>query len=232
VAITNFTWDVIYRAYADAHPGFAPLIDQIANCYSQATLLLALPYPCQMNAFPRREPIPWITRASELSKQAARAQFELPRDATIALLSFGGLGLSRLPWGKLNQTRELFFVGTGDARTQDGNILILPDTQRHYEDLVQAVDVMITKPGYGIVADILAHKVPILYTDRGEFPEYPRLVQALAECATAKYIPQRQLLAGNLAPPITRLLDKEPHWPDVPLDGAEVAAQKLLDLLD
>ena len=78
--------------------------------------------------------------------------------------------------------------------------------QSQYEDLVCAVDAIVTKPGYGIVADVLGHHLPILYTDRGEFAEYPKLVEALHDCATCEYIPQQELLAGNLAPYLTRLL--------------------------
>ena len=67
-----------------------------------------------------------------------------------------------------------------------------------------------------------------LYTNRGEFAEYPYLMQALNEYATAEFIPQDQLLSGNLVPYLTRLLSKKENWPSVPLDGAEVAAAKIL----
>jgi UDP-N-acetylglucosamine:LPS N-acetylglucosamine transferase len=109
--------------------------------------------------------------------------------------------------------------------------MVLPNRQYQYEDLVQASDVVVTKPGYGIVADALAHKVPILYTERGEFPEYPRLVQALRQCATSEFIPQEELLTGNLTPYLTRLLTRVPIWPAIDLAGAENAAAKILELL-
>jgi L-arabinokinase len=232
VSITNFTWDVIYRAYVDEHPGFAPLIDEMTAFYGKASLALTLPYPCDTSVFPRREEIPWVTRRSSLSKAAARAKFDLPQSATIILLSFGGLGLERLPWERLKQQRDYLFVATGAEKKLDGNVVVLPDTQSQYEDLVRAADAIVTKPGYGIVADVLAHHLPILHTDRGEFPEYPRLVEALHDCATAAFIPQTELLAGNFAPYLTRLLAEKPNWPKIDLNGAEVAANKILEMLD
>ena len=120
---------------------------------------------------------------------------------------------------------------TGNAKRSDGNIVILPDTQSQYEDLVCAVDAIVTKPGYGIVADVLGHRLPILYTDRGEFAEFAKLVEALHDCATCEYISQHELLAGNLAPYLTRLLTKPAHWPAVDLTGAQVAARKIIALL-
>jgi UDP:flavonoid glycosyltransferase YjiC (YdhE family) len=231
VAITNFTWDGIYGAYVEEHPEFAALIDEMRLWYGKATLALTLPYPCDMNVFPRRESIPWIARVSGLGKDQARKKFSLPRSTIVVLLSFGGVGLQRLAWDGLKRLREYVFVTTANERNVDGNIVILPDAQRHYEDLVRAVDIIVTKPGYGIVADVIAHRVPMLFTDRGEFPEYPRLVQALEDCATANFIPQTDLLSGNLEPHLKRLLDKTPNWPVVDLNGADAAAQKIIALM-
>jgi L-arabinokinase len=232
VAITNFTWSWIYRNYITNHPAFGFIVEQMEALYRRATLALTLPYPGGMDVFSRQEPLPWVTRASYLSREEARTAFHLPQFATIVLLSFGGLGLDRLPREKLQNLGDFFFVTTGAAKQKMDNVLCLPESQRSYADLVRAADVVVTKPGYGIVADALSHQVPILYTERGEFAEYPRLVQALGECATSEFIPQDQLLLGNLAPYLTRLLDREPNWPKIALDGAEIAAAKVLALMD
>ena len=97
VAVANFTWSWIYRAFSRNYSGFSPLISQMESFYSKATLALTLPYSCGMEVFPNQEPIPWITRASVVTKKEARSKFELPESATIVLLSFGGSGLQRLP---------------------------------------------------------------------------------------------------------------------------------------
>lgn len=232
MGIGNFTWSQIYRAYIRNHPDFAPLIEEMEGFYSRATLALALPYPCGLDVFPQREPIPWIARCSSLTKHEAREALRLPQSAIVVLLSFGGLGLNRFPWTRLKDLDEFFFVTTGESRQTLENVRVLPEAQRKYEDLVRAVDVIVTKPGYGIVADAISHQVRILYTDRGEFAEYPYLVHALDDCATAEFVPQDELLSGNLGPYLTRLLSKKESWPATPLDGAEVAAAKILGLID
>jgi glycosyl transferase family 1 len=232
VAITNFTWDVIYRAYVDEHPGFIPIINEMTRFYNKATLALTLPYACDMSMFSRHEAIPWVARLSSLNKAQARAAFGLPERETIVLLSFGGLGLADFPWHRLDNFPEYFFVTTGPATRSRGNLLVLDDAQRQYEDLLRAVDVIITKPGYGIVADLLAHRLPVLYTERGDFPEYPFLVKALIDLATAEFIPQNALLSGNIRPYIAALLEKKPARGPVELNGAVVAAGKILELLD
>jgi hypothetical protein len=232
VAITNFSWSNIYHSYVDEYPGFAPVIERMEEFYRNANFALMLPYPCNMDIFVRREPIPWIARFSPMQKIAARNFFSLPQSATVVLLSFGGLGLERLPWDKLKKIKDYVFVTTADRDVIDDNLLTVCDSQLHYEDLVQAVDIIVGKPGYGIVADAIANQVPFLYTDRGEFPEYPRLVQALDDCATAQFIPQVDLLSGQLEPWLRRLSVKRPNWPVVELNGAQLAAERILALME
>lgn len=232
VAITNFTWDFIYRAYGNECPDFLPLAAEMERHYSHATLALALPYSCNLDVFPRREEIPWIARVSVLTRDEAREKFALPQSAVIVLLSFGGLGLDRLPWQELMRLREFYFVTSGKAESESGNLRIIPAAQRNYADLIRAADVIVTKPGYGIVADAIAHDVPVLYTDRGEFAEHAKLVEALKACATADFIPQADLLAGKLAPHLNRMLNKPRRQTRFALNGATIAAAKILALLE
>lgn len=230
VAVTNFTWDWIYRAYVADHPSFLPLIEEMESFYRKATLCLSLPFSCPM-IIPNQVPIPLIARISHLDKVEARKRFGLPGTSRVVLLSFGGYGLERLPWEKIARLGDCFFVTTGNASKKEKNLLVLPEVQSHYEDLIRAADVVVSKPGYGIVADVIAHRVPLLYTSRGQFPEYPFLTQTLNQWATSEFIPQEELFQGNLGPYLKRLLDKEKTWPDVPLNGAKVAAEKILKLL-
>ncbi|HZA56970.1 MAG TPA: glycosyltransferase family protein [Candidatus Udaeobacter sp.] len=232
VAIANFTWSWIYRGYIREYPAFSPLVDEMESFYGKATLALTLPYSCAMDIFPRQEPVPWIARVSALTKEEAREKFHLPKSATIVLLTFGGLGLQRFPWHKLKEFREFFFVTTGAAESRDGNVFILPDAQPRFEDLLRGVDLIVTKPGYGIVADVIAHRLLMLHTDLGDFPEYPFLLQALNDLATAEFISQQDLLSGKIDAGLNRLLVKEPNWRSVSLDGGRVAAKRILELLD
>ncbi|MFQ5903749.1 MAG: hypothetical protein ACE5JO_08665 [Candidatus Binatia bacterium] len=232
VAITNFTWDWIYRAYLPDFPPFLPLLREMEGFYRKATLGLSLPFSCNLEVFSNQMPIPLIARISALDKKEARKRFGLPTSAEIVLVSFGGFGLERLPWKRLKRYGNFFFVTTGRVPKKEKSFLVFPEPQPHYEDLVRAADVVVSKPGYGIVADVIAHQVPILYTSRGDFPEYPFLVEALNRWATSEFIPREELLAGNLGPYLERLLEKERNWPTIPLNGAQVAAEKVLDLLE
>jgi UDP-N-acetylglucosamine:LPS N-acetylglucosamine transferase len=93
-----------------------------------------------------------------------------------------------------------------------------------------ACDVVVTKPGYGVVADCLANRVSMLYTDRGPFREYDILAQALPTLGRARYIPRAELLAGQLGPHLNALLESRAQWTAQPIDGAQCVARRVLEL--
>jgi L-arabinokinase len=101
-----------------------------------------------------------------------------------------------------------------------------------YVSLLAACDAVVTKPGYGIVADCLANQVPILYTERGPFREYDVLVEAVHRLGCAHYVPRPDVLSGRLTPHLDALFDSACAWSDLPLDGARVVAQRVCGVRD
>jgi hypothetical protein len=92
-----------------------------------------------------------------------------------------------------------------------------------YEDLVAAVDVVATKPGYSIIAECAANDAAVLYTPRGRFIEYDTLVQEMPRYVRCEFISNEDLMGGHWQPALDRLMAKpKPPAPDV--TGAEVVA--------
>ena len=65
-------------------------------------------------------------------------------------------------------------------------------------DLVAACDAVVTKPGYGIVADLLVDRVPALYVSRDGFREEPVLTRALEDEGRAVPL-AREALDGSIS---------------------------------
>jgi L-arabinokinase len=100
-----------------------------------------------------------------------------------------------------------------------------------YEDLVRAVDVVATKPGYGIVAECIANETALLYTSRGHFVEYDVMVREMPRYLRCGFISNQDLYAGCWEAALDALL-AQPHPPERPrVDGAEVVAGMLVDAL-
>lgn len=239
VALANFSWDWVYRHYAARQPALAGAADACAAAYARCGLLLRLPFAGDLQAFPVIEDVPLVARRPRVGRAEARVRLGLARGATVVLLSFGGLGLAGFEPAVLAPLRDLLFVSvaeTGDAPPPagtPGNLRFLTrgglaSAGLGYEDLVGAADVVVSKPGYGIVSDAIAAGTALVYTERGDFPEYPILVEALGRWLPSAYVGNQELRAGRLAEPVAAAL-QAPRPRPPRLDGAEVAARRLLE---
>lgn len=231
VAMTNFSWDWIYTPYARGRPGFTEIIDRIRRGYGRANLLLRLPLHGDLSAFPAIRDIPLVTRQAVRGRAEVRAALGFPKDARLILLSFGGFDARGIPFDRLGELAPYQFLVTMPVSGVPPNVHPVGFDGLLYEDIVAASDAVLTKPGYGIVADCLANRVPVIYTSRGEFPEYEALVEGLHAYGHAVYISHDDLFSGNWQPSLEAALGQTPAWKPIRLDGAAVAADLLLGTL-
>ena len=220
VGLGNFSWDWIYRHLARRHPSLQASADRAARAYRTAALLLELPFAGDLSAFPRREAVGLVARLPRVPRDEARRRLGLDERPTV-LLSFGGIGIESLERPRLPGFQVLVPADVDDA---------LAGLGLTYPDVVGAVDVVVTKPGYGIVTDAIATGTRLVYTERGDFPEYPVLVEGMVRWLAAVHVSNADLLAGRLVDPVRRVLAMPvPPRPD--LGGAERAADRLLAML-
>jgi len=229
VALTNFSWDWIYAPYVKRRPEYAWLVEKIRQSYAQCDLLLRLPFHGDLSAFPTVEDTPLVVREPELARQALRRQLGLEPDSKVVLLSFGGFDLERIPWERVERMKDyrfIYFRCPVPAR----NVLHVANGKLPHVDIVRTADVVLSKPGYGICAECIRTQTPIVYTDRGEFPEYEYLVEGLQTYARSLYVPQGDLLAGNWERYLEEALRLPAARQTLPMNGAAVAAARILAL--
>ena len=91
-----------------------------------------------------------------------------------------------------------------------------------------AADVVVSKPGYGIVSECVANGTPLLYTSRGRFVEYDVFVAEMPRVLRCRYLDESDFLAGRWGEAVRALL-AQPSPPDTArVDGAQVAARRRL----
>jgi L-arabinokinase len=227
VGLANFSWDWVYRHLAPRAPGLAASAARAARAYGSADLLLELPFAGDLSVFPLREPVGLVARRPRVARAEARRRLGLDGRPAV-LLSFGGIGLSggsTGPGGALAGAADLQVVPEA-ATTHEALAALGLD----YPDVVGASDVVVTKPGYGIVSDAIAAGTRLVYTERGDFPEYPILVRELAHLVAAEHVSNVDLRAGRVVEPIRRVLAR-PTPPPPDLGGGRRAAERLLGLL-
>jgi len=236
VALGNFSWDWIYAHLAAREPALVEAAARAGEAYARAELLLRLPFAGDLSAFRRVEDVPLVARKPAVARAEARARLGLDARPA-ALLSFGGLGLPGLQpagFGALTGYQVLLtgqpVVGSAPAnvRRLDGPALL--DAGLEYPDLVGAVDVVVTKPGYGIVSDCIGAGTRLVYTDRGDFPEYPVMVAEMPRYLPAVFASNEEVREGRLRRALEAV--QALAFPAPPrTDGASVVADRLLSLL-
>jgi hypothetical protein len=233
IALGNFSWDWIYRHLARRHPALAEAAAQAADAYARATLLLELPFAGDLSAFPRRERIPLVARRPQVEKAEARRRLGLGTRPAV-LVSFGGLGLPGFRAASLAGLPDYEFLTSEPVEAAPAHVHGLPADkvdalELGYADVVGAVDVVVTKPGYGIVSDAIGAGTRLVYTERGDFPEYPVMVRDMGQYLPAVHVSNDEVREGRLRGALEQVLATPfPARPD--LSGAAVAARRILEV--
>jgi L-arabinokinase len=247
IALGNFTWDWIYQGYEEFER-FAPgVLNIIRDAYAQTTHTLRLPFHGGFE--PMREvkrDLPLIARRARLRRDEARRALDIAADAILVLASFGGYGLD-IPYRKIAGTGRFVLVATdlevpvhdslGGASEPGGafrrfRISDLAAQDLHYPDLVAAADVVVSKPGYGIVSECIANGAALLYTDRGRFAEHDVFEAEMPRVLKCRFIGQRELFEGRWSVAVEALLRQPGPSHQPATNGAEIAARAILDIAD
>lgn len=235
VGMTNFSWDWIYADYSSDLPAFAAVAEFFRDSYAKATLLLRLPFHGDLSAFPSVRDISLVARRSSLDRGEARRRLGIPESAKVVLLSFGAYGVD-LECEPEAPPGVVFLAPTSSRRLPASGVraVDLRESRRlglGHPELVAASDAVMTKPGYGIVAECLAHGVGVVYTSRGRFAEYDILVSAIERHLPSAFLSNEELREGRWRRALDEVLSSHGPVSVVPADGAAEAAEVLANFL-
>ena len=235
VVISNFTWDWIYDGYRERFDRIAPhVIPTIRQAYSDASEGWRLPMHGGFGGIHTVKDLPWVARHARVNRDDVLLRLGIPGDRPLALSSFGGYGVRDFDPAMLDcrDTWTVVLTGRGAPGPLPAGIAFVDESALYasglrYEDLVAACDVVVTKPGYGIISECVANGTALLYTSRGHFVEYDVMVREMPRVLRCAFIDQDALLAGGWRAALDALRASPPPPEHPPTDGAEVAAEWL-----
>jgi hypothetical protein len=228
IGLGNFTWDWIYGEYVRFDKAWIDLIGWVREGYRRCGLFLQLPMHGDCSVCPNLRDVPLICRKAARCREETLDVLGCTDSQKNYLISFFDLPLEENALRRIEciPGARFFFKHPLHYRLTNGRSLDPFDLS--YVDVVAAMDAVITKPGYGIVADCLAHGAPVVYCDRGEFPEYEVLVTAIHEHLTHAYLSSEDLYAGRWARALAAVACNPRRLPDIRDDGARVCAELIL----
>lgn len=235
--VENFTWDWIYRGYAEEEPALLPFAERLAESFATADLRLQLEPLCAPR--PGASVCPPVSRRPRMDRRALRRRLGVPWQAPMVLVTMGGIEwdygdleqrLRQLDGGPAQDGPWLVIPGSCEVPQQHGRLVRLPHRSDFYHpDLIHAADAVLGKLGYSTIAEVWSAGVPFAYIPRRRFPESPPLEAWVGEHLPSLRITPQQFAADRWLERLPQLLSLPRRDRAAPsVDGAEVVAGHLL----
>ncbi|NCJ07752.1 glycosyl transferase [Synechococcales cyanobacterium C] len=186
--VSNFGWDLIYRQWGEA---FADIVNWVQDCFQSCDRLFRLPLHEPMEIFAQITDVGLTGASPRFTPEQIRSSFSLHVDpAQTVLLTFGGLGLAKLPYDQLAQFSGWQFI-TFDPKAPEvlPNLLKVQDRAYRPVDFMPLCGRVVSKPGYGTFAEALRQQTPIVTLPRDGFAEAQYLLDGLKKYSTHQILP-------------------------------------------
>ena len=229
IAIGNFSWDWIYSAYLDEFPEYEWIVRDIRSSYAKAERLWRIPFYGDMTAFPNPQDVPLIGRKATKPAEHVRKELGLSNDGTKSvLLGLRVTDLMDVNWQRVEKIPGLTFIAVSrDVPLK--NYLHVREGRLPFENVLNACDAVISKPGYSMVSEVITNQTPLVYVPRKDFAEEPVLIDGLNEFAVSEVLSQENFYAGNWQESFERLFAGKKSWNHIRIDGGDVIARKIYE---
>jgi L-arabinokinase len=228
IGITNFTWDWIYEPYFASH---GDLLKQIQNSYKKIPTLLKIPFGGRTDWFKGVIDIPIIASTPRRCGEEVLNLLHLDSSRPRVLISLRGGISEQTLISAGNSCRDYTFLATDPLPPHSpGNVLHFPLTRSlTFSDLLATSSIALSKLGYGIVADCLAARKPLLWPRRYGFREDEVTHAEASRNLPMLEIPHVDLFSGNWKSHLDRLVQIPVRPQSLVTNGASVAARIISD---
>ncbi len=229
--VGNFLWDWIYAPYAQERPEFRYVIDAVREGYGQTGRFLRLPFSHETDLFGAIIDTPLVSRRATRSPESVLERLGITSNDSrprILVGMRGGMEASALAAAAADPEYLFLYPEPIPVALPAAVRPVALGPDLSFIDVLSACDVCLGKFGYGLVADCIATRVPLLWARRQGFRE-DELFEAQAPAWLAcREIPAGDFSAGRWSRHLADLVGARAPAPPRSLDGAEFCARKIL----
>ena len=196
--ISNFGWDFIYRDWIEEYAGFGPITSWISDCFSQASRTFRLPFHEPMSACPNQTDVGLTggEPAYEADYLRQLLQSDIPIERTM-LLTFGGMGLAKMPYEALTEFPDWQFITFDQAGATLPNLYRVSDRNMRPMDWMVVCDRVFSKPGYSTFSEACLLDKGVITLTRDDFAEARYLLEGIQDHAHHRVVRAETFLAGD-----------------------------------
>jgi L-arabinokinase len=215
VAVSNFTWDWIYEPCRGQHHDGAAVVRGARASYAQMAALLQLPFGHDTDVFPQVLPVPLVARKSTREPPEVLRLLGLdPSDRRPRVLvgMRGGVAPETLAAAAAGAPGFQFLSSERPPEVD-------------FSDLLAVSDVVVSKLGYGMIADSIAANTRLVWPRRNGFRE-----DEITEREAPRYLRMAEMPVEDFGSGMwVATLERAMALPDPPeriaLGGAEACAR-------
>ncbi len=205
----NFGWDFIYRAWGEELNEFTAIADWIGECFSSGDRTFRLPFYEPMQALPNITDVGLTGGTPAYSEAHLRGLLnsDVPLERTV-LLTFGGLGLSQIPYDALAKFPDWQFITFDSEAPELPHLYKVSDRKMRPVDWMIVCDLIVSKPGYSTFAEACLLDKGIITITREGFAEAQILIDGIQDYAHHRIADAEDFFSGDwsfltgaLAPP-------------------------------
>jgi hypothetical protein len=233
VGVGSFTWDWIFEPLAASDADRA-MIREVRQCYGKFDELLHLPLGHEVSSFERVTEVPLVaSRSRTVGVEVLRRLGIAPHDTRprVLIAMRGGLDEQTI-FRAAQLSRDMIFILPMPATRADvpDNVKAV-DANRgdlDFTDLLSVCQVVVSKVGYGILADSIAADCALLYPRREGFREDEVSLRECPRYLRMRELPREDFAAGRWHTHLCALLAQAPPHEALPTHGDEVVADALI----
>jgi hypothetical protein len=178
VGIASLSWDRVLEPFMQDHfPSQLSILETIRNGYARADHLIRLHPGIEMPAFTSTVDVGPSVPPVKPNSHDLRKILGVGGNELIVLIAFGGVPLTGLPLKQMESiTGFQFLVDDLPPAPSFTRVRGVKDLPIPFSEIIEQVDIIITKPGYGTVMAAVHYGKALVYVRRGNFIDEQSLI--------------------------------------------------------
>ena len=201
----SLNWADIFQSYFGCDSSEAKkIIHEMRAAYNMADFFISPEPSMPMDWVSKLIDIGPVARIGKHMKAEICKRLAIVDTARLVLVTPGGFE-TNVPVNDWPQIENIHWIVSWNHFSERSDISGVKDIGLIFNDILASCDAVITKPGYGTVADTVCNNIPALYVCRGDWAEEKFLVNWWEKKGNVVQISKEQFFQGDVVRPLEKL---------------------------
>lgn len=204
VAVCSLNWADILEAYCDSMQGAGDVIGGLREIYAAADLFIRPAPALPMDWLPNGVDVGPIIQGGASRREALVEALGVDPEVHLVMINLGGI-TTPLDVGSWSVPDGQCWICPADWAAANGDLVDYQGLVLPFSEVLASVDVLVTKPGYGMFTEAALHGTPVLTVERGDWPEEPVFDAWMRQRLNYRVLPRKRFDRGDFAGEVAAL---------------------------